>query len=548
MTPFSSKHILPQSLFQPIKILALTQPNASISSAAGAPIQSTQGMTTKVVKGSLWTLSGQVLPLAVSFVATYFVVRMLGVESYGVLILVGLIPAYFSFADFGMSIASTKFGSEAYAAGSPKNEAKVVRTAALISFLTSFPIAAAIFAFSYSLVKWQNVPEHLLREASLALKLSAGIFVLNFLSAVFNTPQLSRLRMDLNTFVTTGFRTAGIIITPIVIYLGGGIDGALTVLLAASFLTLLGHLYVSGRLLKELFSFSIDPAMIKPLLKFGGPLMIGSVAVILLVNLEKGILTSVASVKALAYYSVAFTLANMATMFSASMIQSLIPAFSQLLAPEKKSELNQLFSRGLRLNLIILLPGIAFLFVIAKPFFTIWAGADFGRESTMPFYVLLVGLFFNVIAYMPHSILTATGKTGVFAKLYWAELVPYAVLVTILTYYFGAVGAAAAWSARVTTDAFLLIWLAKKLTGVSFNIFPISKYTLALGLLFFSTLIVSAAIYDISPILLIILVVVYSLLYFVMVWKLFLVNEEKIWVGEKLKSVKFLKIFLSDNM
>jgi len=48
-------------------------------------------MTTKVVKGSLWTLAGQVAPLGVSLVTMPFVIRMLGAESGGVLILVGLI-------------------------------------------------------------------------------------------------------------------------------------------------------------------------------------------------------------------------------------------------------------------------------------------------------------------------------------------------------------------------------------------------------------------------------------------------------------------------
>lgn len=41
-------------------------------------VPSTAGMTTKVVKGSLWTLLGQVLPLGVSLVTTPFVTRMLG--------------------------------------------------------------------------------------------------------------------------------------------------------------------------------------------------------------------------------------------------------------------------------------------------------------------------------------------------------------------------------------------------------------------------------------------------------------------------------------
>src|SRR5690606_33735012 len=95
------------------------------------------GMTTRVVKGSLWILAGQVAPLAVFLLTTPFTIRLLGAEGYGVLILVGLIPTYLAFADFGMSMASTKFGSEAYAEGDEEKEARIVRTAALIALMSS---------------------------------------------------------------------------------------------------------------------------------------------------------------------------------------------------------------------------------------------------------------------------------------------------------------------------------------------------------------------------------------------------------------------------
>src|SRR6476659_4524658 len=98
-------------------------------------------MTTKVVKGSLWTLAGQVLPLGVSLVTTPFVIRMLGAEGYGVLILIGLIPTYLGFADFGMSTASTKYASEAYAERDSEKEARIVRTSAVIALASCSPIA-----------------------------------------------------------------------------------------------------------------------------------------------------------------------------------------------------------------------------------------------------------------------------------------------------------------------------------------------------------------------------------------------------------------------
>ncbi|MDI1243729.1 MAG: hypothetical protein PSX80_17600, partial [bacterium] len=71
-------------------------------------------------------LVGSVAPLAVSFISTPFVIRFLGTESYGLLLLVGLIPTYLMFADFGMGVASTKFASEAFGRGDEKKEAEIV--------------------------------------------------------------------------------------------------------------------------------------------------------------------------------------------------------------------------------------------------------------------------------------------------------------------------------------------------------------------------------------------------------------------------------------
>ena len=426
-------------------------------------------MTTRVVKGSLWTLTGQVLPLAVSLVAMPFVIRLLGTDGYGVLILIGLIPGYFGFADFGMVIASTKFGSEAYAASEPNREGRVVRTAAVIAFLTSLPIAVAITTLSGWIVTIFNFPEGLKSEGALALKFAAVTFVINFLNGIFNTPQLARLRMDLNTLVASGFRIIGIIATPVVIYLGGGILGAVIVLMIASLLTLVGHVYISGRLLPQLFDISLDAKVIRPLIKFASAVAISAVAGVLLINLEKAVLAKTVSVNALAYYSVAFTLATMTTMFSSSMTQSLIPAFSQLLEPEFADRLNNLFTRALRMNFLMILPLLTVLIALARPTFTIWAGEDFGENSTGTFYILAGGVFLNLMAHIPYSLLMATGRSEVFAKVHWMELFPYLAILAVRTINYGAAGAATAWSLRISADAVIISWLLRRSSSIRFN-------------------------------------------------------------------------------
>jgi O-antigen/teichoic acid export membrane protein len=153
-------------------------------------------------------------------------------------------------------------------------------------------------------------------------------------------------------------------------------------------------------------------------------------------------------------------------MFNNAMTQSLIPAFSQLLTPEKRAEFEALYSRGIRLSVILVLPMMAVMFALAKPFFSVWAGAEFGESSTAPFYILLVGIFFNVFAFVPHTAITSFGRTDLFAKLHWAELLFYAVLLVPCITYFGIVGAALAWSLRVVIDAGIVVWLSNRVVAV----------------------------------------------------------------------------------
>lgn len=502
-------------------------PTVSLPNSPPEP-RPTAGMTTKVVKGSFWTLAGQVAPLGASLIATPFVIRFLGSAGYGVLILTALIPAYFNFADFGMGMASTKFGSEAFGNRDQEKEGLVIRTSAAIALLFSLPIALLIFAFSPSIVELFTVPRELLHEASLALRIASVTFVINFLNSIFNTPQLARLRMDLNTLVTSGFRVAGIVSTPVVIYLGGGVVGAVSVLLISSLLTFASHLYVSGGLLSGLIRSTLDRQLVKPLLIFGTGYASSAIAAVILGSTEKLVLARTASVKELAYYSVAFTIASMMTLLSGAMTQSLVPAFAQLQGSESALELSDLYARCIRLASIVFLPALVFVAIIARPFLTVWAGPEIGNAAVRPLDILLFGLVFNAVAYFPCAIIIASGRTKALAKLYWGEVVLYLPIVFFAVNAWGIIGAAVAWSVRVICDALCLFFLAKRVSRVSPE-WRDRKSTIVVLIVIFMP-VIATRFFEISDVAAIAIYVVALASYIVIVWLRLLQDEERRWL------------------
>src|SRR4030095_2112419 len=86
----------------------------ALATEVAAPSLSNSEMATRVVRGTIWTLGGQGVMLLCTLVATPFVIRLLGSESYGVLALVNVLIGYLAFADMGMGLAATRFGAEAH--------------------------------------------------------------------------------------------------------------------------------------------------------------------------------------------------------------------------------------------------------------------------------------------------------------------------------------------------------------------------------------------------------------------------------------------------
>jgi len=423
-------------------------------------------MTTKVVKGSLWTLAGQVAPLAVSLVTTPFTIRMLGTEGYGTLVLISMLPTYLSFTDFGMGIASTKFAAEAYAQEDAEKEAIIVRTAAFFAFIVSFPFVLVSCFLSENIVEFFNVPFQLQGEATIGLRLTLISFGLSLFSSIFNSPQLSRLRMSTNAIINGGFRSLGIVCIPFVVYFGYGLTGVGIVLVTIAIVTLISQVIESRRLNPFLLSLSIDLTLTRSLVVFGGSLAIGGIAGVLLSNLEKTVLPKLTNIADLAYFSIAATLASMTTLLPQAMVQSMIPAFSRL---QNSAKLKTLVSQLIRLNVAFLLPILVFLTLVASTVFDLWAGSGFGEKSSPPFYFLLVGFFFNVLSLTPLSVMIANGQTPALAKIYWVEIIPYIVLVSGLTSYFGIIGTSVAWMMRLMFDFVLIGYFGSRPLGFTFR-------------------------------------------------------------------------------
>jgi O-antigen/teichoic acid export membrane protein len=495
------------------------------------------GVTTRVVRGALWSLSGQAAIAVALFVATPLVIRRLGPEAYGVLTLVNLLLGYLSFADVGMGDASTRFAAGAYERGDARGEAAVVWTTLAIAVVPTMAGAAALAIGAHSLAaRVFHLPPALQASGAAAFRIAALGFAARSLGGVINTPQLVRLRFASLTAINSGLTVVQIALVPIVLAAGGGLTGAVWVITAVAAAMAAAHAAVGWKLLPELTRPSFDRPMVATMARFGGAVAASAFMNIALASGEKLMLTWFASVRALAHYSVAMSLAGLVAMVPAAIGQALTPAFARLGSLADRAPLQELYARALRATVFSSVPVTLGLCLIARPFFTRWAGQEFGDASTGPFYILAAGLLFNVVACIPYRLMLAQGRADFLARYHAFELVPYVVAAALLTLWFGAIGAAAAWTLRQVTATAVLLIAVRRIEGLAPAAVPHNRGSFAAAL---AVLIVPllAAVAVALPVVARLVIGTASVAgYAALLWRRVLTDDERNWVGRMLRS------------
>lgn len=491
---FAWQHGLPRNLSRlPDTPFALSLPDrqtgtggeqsAEGASSAGEPIKDESdarlelrplpgsSASVDVATAGTWGLAGRGTLLAANLVATPFIIRLLGPSRYGLWALVQSAIIWAGLSDLGMSATTTKFGTERYALGDARGEASVVWTAASLVLVTTGLVAVVLAAGAHLIM--QGLLEsnlHLLEQGTVALRLGCAIVVVRALAEVVNTPQLARLRWRRFTVLNTGTNLMAIVGTPLALFvLGGGVVTAAGIGLVVAVVYALSMFHASAKVQPALWHPQVNMATARQLAPYGAALTVASVAAIVLNTGERFVLASNHSTTVVAYYAIAATVATTLSALPEQVTAPLLPGLARLETEGRLEELRTLYKSSLAGIFLVVTPAAVLLGLVAQPFLSVWAGPTFASHSTVPLLIALGGVWADSLAWAPMSYLMSSGRTKAIAVLNTSQVLPYLAAAWFLTSYFGAVGAAFVWSARLLLSAaalFGLAWRAARLPAL----------------------------------------------------------------------------------
>lgn len=329
---------------------------------------------------------GPLLSGAINLVLVSLLVRHLGVEGYGVLVLATTLLATLAFFDLGLNVATIKHVAEFHARG--EQRALEETTASYLGFATVWGAALAILLVvaARPIAGFFPVPGDLRETAVAVLRLTGLTLFLLFPEVTLSAVLQGRQRYDLTNALRIVVALLRGILLAGTIWLGGGLVALAGMTAVTQLAALVGAVLVYRRSLPEVSLSVAWPrrAAMGRLLGFGWATFLSDLTTVWIRNLDALLVGRLISVGAVSPYAVAAKVPLALTTWFWQGPGVTMPWFAELKARDEREKMQHTLLVGLRLLLIPLVPLGSTLVVMAGPLLAVWVGKLF-----VPYAILL---------------------------------------------------------------------------------------------------------------------------------------------------------------
>ena len=410
-----------------------------------------------------YNLGGHLGPLLAAVFAIPVLVERLAAERFGFLSLAWVLVGYVGLLDLGLGRALTRVVAER--TGTDREAALPGLARAVYALLTAlgFVMGAVLFLLAPWLCSGVlNVPAAMQAEAVLALRILAACLPFVTLGSAlrgllearqqFGWVNAIRLPLGVLSFVA-----------PMLVALRT--DDLAMVCLSLAVLRVLGmlaHLYACRRTAPHLVSAgTLDLEGVREMFGYGAWLTVSNLVGPLLVYLDRFVIGALATLAAVAFYTAPYEVVTRLWLLPAALSGVLFPAFAASHATDP-ARARRLYGMGLLAILATVLPFALVGALYAELWLKAWLGAEYAAQGVRVAQILCAGIVVNSLAYVPFTLLQASGRADLAAKAHLFELPLYVVVLALLVQSNGIEGAAWAWTLRCVLDAVILAVLAQR--------------------------------------------------------------------------------------
>jgi O-antigen/teichoic acid export membrane protein len=370
------------------------------------------------MRGAAFNLLGAAVPAALAVLTVPLVVRYLGQEDYGLLMLVTSIMGYFALIDINITAASTKFVAQHRAQGAHRQVNQTASFGLLIYLVIGLIGGAALWIFAKPLAtEVFKVSPARQADAVRALQWGALGFLIGQVQIYLQSLPGALGRYDLAGSVEASFGVLVPLLTVVLLMLGGGLVELIWLRVALSSVQALGVLAWLIRRMKLRWARP-DGDTRRVMLSFSAFAFLSRFAALTYSHCDKLIIGAVVGAGPLTLFAVPTMLVNriMALLFRLAAV--MFPHASQLAAQDRMAELQTAYFTAARYLCFLNGATALLLAVLAPAILTVWMGPQFATTSATILTLMALAQWLDSLTHVPSLVNDGLGHpkvSGLFA-------------------------------------------------------------------------------------------------------------------------------------
>jgi O-antigen/teichoic acid export membrane protein len=390
------------------------------------------------------------VPLVV-LACTPVYIRLMGMESFGLVGVFTLLYTVLAPLSVGLSMAMNRQLAHLSIQENPAREMRnLLRTLEVVYWLTAFAlgvlIAAAAPLISHYWIKAEQLPADVVSRVILLMGVTLTLqWPYSLYSGGLNGLQRQALLSVINVAMIT-VRFIGVL--PVLWLVSPTVDVFFVWNAAASAV----HTAAVGAALwmclpradgRAAFSF----ASLGTIWRFASGATGISIVAVVLGQQDKAILSNLLTLEMFGYYTLASMAATGLYAVVGPVFNALSPRFVQLASLNDRQELRRLYHLGCQLTAVPLLGLAAVGVLFSREILVVWTGDPVTAGNTwLVMSFLVAGTAMNGLGGVPYAVQLAYGWTSLALYINVAAIVVLAPLIILLVGWYGALGAALAWT------------------------------------------------------------------------------------------------------
>jgi len=409
-----------------------------------------------ILRNTIANVAGSVIPLAVAMLTVPMYLHLIGEERYGVLATIWVLLGYFGVFDFGIGKATARQIAQI---NSESGRSDLFSTVLVLTLFLGLLGGALLWLSSkWVLFNLFTLEEDVQKEVLGSIAWLPIALTLTLLNSTMQGALQARERfMAINSVGMVGDSLAQLF--PLfVAWLGYvDIDILFPTVLSARLITSVLLFMQCGKHVPLENKLRIDFSQIRPLFIYGGWASALSMMGPLMAVMDRMVIGAITGAKGVTLFTIPFNLVTRLSVLSNSYGAVLFPKLAALPGDESKA----LAADAGGFIVAFTTPLAIIALALVHPFLILWLGHNFSQRCAGIGELILLGVWISgaVMPYTYWLIAEATLKKKILL-VSLLELPLYFLLLYFGTKYFGALGAAGAWSLRILIDAIFMLIIA----------------------------------------------------------------------------------------